>query len=419
MSRPAQKKHKKHQSQESQANISLKTFCVKNRMVKKFMYQLSGLYTSTGMENNGELEMLLDFNNDLHNLLKLQKDLISEHYKTKKWDKYKKCANEYELIFTSGYGHPSLSKHNPISRSYFKLWEILTDFKIELGMDFPEYKRCAFLAEGPGGFIEAFTNFRSSYENDELFGITLLSPDKNIPSWKLPTDITNVKRIKLLKGLDGSGSLYNVDNIESFINVIGQGSCDLVTADGGFDFSNDFNNQEEMSTLLVISEMYTALQLQKQNGNMVLKIYDIHSYLTVQLLYILKMFYNTITFCKPLSSRPANSEKYIICIKFCGHEHNMYDNVCSQLKQSIVNQCFDLDIKVPITFMYDIIEYNAFYILKQIIHINKTLCFINIQNAEDANNIRHQLTRAIKWCNKYNIVVNLEALASYCKVLHK
>lgn len=385
-------------------------------MVKKFMYQLLGNYCPDHDNDWSELELLFDFNNDLHNLLKLQKDFISEHYKTKKWDKYKKCANEYELIFTSGYGFPSLSKHNPISRSYFKLWEMLTDFKEEFKMDCKTHKRCAFLAEGPGGFIEAFANFRSNYsEDDELFGITLLSHDKNIPSWKLPSDIVNIKRIKLLKGLDGSGSLYKLDNIENFINIIGYASCDLVTADGGFDFSNDFNNQEEMSTLLIISEMYTALHLQKPGGNLILKVYDIHSYLTIQLIYILKMFYESVTFCKPLSSRPANSEKYIICLNYKGQSHPMFNEMKMQLKEIIQDQSSSniLNIKPPITFVYDIIEYNAFYILKQVIHIHKTLCFIAKQNAEDKDNIKHQLKRAIKWCNKYQVPINLDALSTY------
>ena len=34
--------------------------------------------------------------------------------------------------------------------------------------------------------------------------------------------------------------------IYTFINRVGYHSCEIVTADGGFDFSNDFNQQEEV-----------------------------------------------------------------------------------------------------------------------------------------------------------------------------
>ena len=43
------------------------------------------------------------------------------------------------------------------------------------------------LAEGPGGFIEAFNYYRKSNSNninDKYYGITLISNNQNIPSWK-------------------------------------------------------------------------------------------------------------------------------------------------------------------------------------------------------------------------------------------
>ena len=39
---------------------------------------------------------------------------------------------------------------------------------------------------------------------------------------------------------------------------------DIITADGGFDFHQDFNNQEKLSHKLIFCEVVTALTI--QNG---------------------------------------------------------------------------------------------------------------------------------------------------------
>ena len=49
---------------------------------------------------------------------------------------------------------------------------------------------------------------------------------------------------------------------------------DLITADGGFDFSLDFNNQEIIITKLLFAQMTYALLMQKQGGSFILKIFD-------------------------------------------------------------------------------------------------------------------------------------------------
>ena len=44
--------------------------------------------------------------------------------------------------------------------------------------------RTLHLAEGPGGFMEGWRYFRNYAKDDILYGITLISNDKEIPSWK-------------------------------------------------------------------------------------------------------------------------------------------------------------------------------------------------------------------------------------------
>jgi cap1 methyltransferase len=44
--------------------------------------------------------------------------------------------------------------------------------------------------------------------------------------------------------------------------------------------------------------------------------FDTFSSLSIEILYLLSYLYETVYITKPLSSRPANSEKYIVCINF-------------------------------------------------------------------------------------------------------
>ena len=46
-------------------------------------------------------------------------------------------------------------------------------------------------------------------------------------------------------------------------------SMEIITADGGFDFSIDFNQQELMASRLILTEIFYALAMQKQDGILV------------------------------------------------------------------------------------------------------------------------------------------------------
>ena len=90
------------------------------------------------------------------------------------WDEIKKFSNEYEFIYTNNLDKfKNVSNIFPISRSYFKLWEILHDFKL---IDFKEgdnFTSC-HLAEGPGGFIECNYRYISNYITSDFTNIRIL-----------------------------------------------------------------------------------------------------------------------------------------------------------------------------------------------------------------------------------------------------
>lgn len=56
------------------------------------------------------------------------------HEKSRVWDTFKKQTNSFELVFTTSTEFPSIAGVSPVSRSYFKHWEVLHDFEAELGV---------------------------------------------------------------------------------------------------------------------------------------------------------------------------------------------------------------------------------------------------------------------------------------------
>lgn len=387
-------------------------------MVKKFVFSLQGYYQSfTSSDNKYTLLKMID---TIYKELTVNKNNITTHHKSRKWDKYKKMTNDYELVFTSVQGCPSIASYNSISRSYFKLWEMLHDFKSDIFFPSVVPLKAVFLADAPGGFIEAFINYRKqechmSLGMDELFGMSLKPTNKIVPNWKIDDAFCVKNNLNLFYGSSGTGNMYNIDNIDELVETVGNQSVNFITADGGFDFSGDFNSQEEMSLRLIISEIYTAIRLQTHGGTFILKIFDIRSQATMKLLYILKVHYEKIFFVKPLTSRPANSEKYVVCTNF--NMFNIDKILLDTLRDNVINYSPKHVLKnldLPDKFILDLVHYNRVYSLHQIGYIMKTISLIDkLTEKEQKELVKHQVTKAVKWCAKYKIPISIQSLQKY------
>jgi 23S rRNA U2552 (ribose-2'-O)-methylase RlmE/FtsJ len=401
-------------------------------MVKKFVYELTGPFDDGCNNNNNsdadglEWACLLAENDALHTALTTCKNQISRYYHNRKWDNFKKFTNEYELVCTSSAEFPGIASHVPVSRSFFKMWEIMHDHAADL-LSVEKHPMCAvFLAEGPGGFMESFAKYRAdaNHDGDALHGMTLISKHKSIPSWKVQSvQLAPHTRVRIHRGVDGTGDLYNLQNIDSLVSDVGEASSDLVTGDGGFDFSHDFNNQEDASMRLILAEVYAALRLQRTGGSLVLKVYDLHSVATVRMLYVLRLCYGTMRLVKPLTSRPANSEKYAVCTDFHGASSGLMAALRCACYAGGTSRCVDRHVApvvpVPVSFLRDVVHYNTFYIARQACYIGRTISHIrnsessSITPDESSAQIRRQLSKSIRWCHKYGISTSTNALLRY------
>jgi len=322
------------------------------------------------------------------------------------WEKKKKYSNPYEFInnpFDSTTA--PVCSYKPLSRSFFKMIEILNHYSFK----FPNIMSSFHLAEGPGGFIEAISYYRKN-KQDKYYGMTLMDEKENIPKWKRHEVYLNMhKNIHLEYGVDNTGNLYHKKNLE-YIYGKYKHSMDLVTGDGGFDFSTDFNKQEENSLNLVLAQIVFAMCLQKKGGSFVLKMFDTFTSLSVELIFLLNYLYEDIYIIKPLTSRPANSEKYLVCIGF-----RMVSNIDNLIKSFIDNYdelknkhvCKILNMDIPILFIDKIKEINSITGQGQIEHIQSVLNYmLDDTKYFNMDNIKKSyLLKCTKWCKKYHIPI--------------
>jgi 23S rRNA U2552 (ribose-2'-O)-methylase RlmE/FtsJ len=381
-----------------------------------------------------------------------ENNYISDSQKHKKnrdsnWDIYKKYTNPYEYIDSIiPFKKIAVSKHKHLSRSYYKMIEIIHTFKLFF-VDEPkthitgqqhdmrdnrytlsnenrelEYVKKPIssfhLAEGPGGFIEAFAKIRNCKE-DTYIGMTLLDDknDPNIPGWK-KTDAFLKKNpnVFIELGADKTGNILSVENFVYCINKYGS-SMEFITGDGGFDFSIDFNNQENNISKLLFAQICFAVCMQKHHGVFILKIFDCFMQHTVDLLYILSSFYEKVYITKPQTSRYANSEKYLVCKGFLfSHCEPFYDNIYNSfLKMTSENTICSpplshryLNISISKCFLSKLEEYNAIFGQQQIENIHYTLSIIknNVKQEKMHQLIKINIQKCIQWCIRYNVEYN-------------
>jgi 23S rRNA U2552 (ribose-2'-O)-methylase RlmE/FtsJ len=330
------------------------------------------------------------------------------------WDSVKRYTNPYEYIHTVIPGKKkSIAKKKPLSRSYFKMIELIYFFKILDKVNNDDTITTFHLAEGPGGFIEAILDARNN-KNDKYYGMSILDDinDQNIPGWKKSKQfLQDNPNVSIETGIDGTGDILTLDNLQ-YCKDMYSNKMDIITGDGGFDFSVDFNNQEHSIAKLLFAQVVYAIIMQKKGGCFILKVFDCFMQHTLDILAILSSFYEKVYVTKPQTSRYANSEKYIVCKGFIGGNA---DEVYPYLKtafQSMLDSKKNvfkfLNIPLTLLFTTKIEEYNAIFGQQQIENIYYTLSLMDTKNkTEKLNNlIKVNVKKSIDWCIKYGILHN-------------
>ncbi|KAH9489440.1 Cap-specific mRNA (nucleoside-2'-O-)-methyltransferase 1, partial [Bulinus truncatus] len=173
----------------------------------------------------------------------------------------------------------------------------------------------ADVCAGPGGFSE-YVLWRTKGES-KGFGLTLRGNN----DFKLEDFFAGPPEMFEphygVGGQDGDGDIFNPNNQAEFAkfvlaNTDGKG-VHFVMADGGFSVEGQENIQEVLSKQLYLCQFLVAIMILRTGGHFVCKLFDLFTPFSVGLVYLMNMIFEKVAIIKPVTSRPANSERYIVC----------------------------------------------------------------------------------------------------------
>ena len=192
----------------------------------------------------------------------------------------------------------------PASRAYHKLVELIETCVI------PTPRIALHLCEAPGGFVQAvlekYPSVQGAYmhslmcDGAPFFAPALLHDPKVLLVRALHGDITSAEvRAKIVADVEAH-------------------AVDLVTADGAVDSDMRPESTEQNNSTLLASQIDVALAAQKTGGTFVVKVFGMVLFETLASIAHLCMCYDSVYATKPVSSRPTNDERYLVCMGFRG-----------------------------------------------------------------------------------------------------
>ena len=180
------------------------------------------------------------------------------------------------------------------------------------GLDRQDLLYFADVCAGPGGFSE-YVLWRKKWHANG-FGFTL----KNENDFKLDNFYAgSPETFHPYYGPKDNGDAFDPSNQRGFKELImrhthGKG-VHFMMSDGGFLVDKDKNLQEIFFKQLYLCQCLVALMIVRVKGHFVTKLFDLFTPFSAGLVYLMYRCFEEVCIFKPNSSRPANSERYLIC----------------------------------------------------------------------------------------------------------
>jgi len=192
------------------------------------------------------------------------------------------------------------------------------------------------IAAGPGGFSE-YGMWRVRRDQDargktrvprtpltdvpfaRVLGVTLSGRD-DFRAVDFNVD-TPIDTFRTIYGPDGTGDLHDPRVTAELHELVmheteGRGVT-LVTADGGLDVTGHESEQERLLLPLVLTQLAAGLEVLSVGGTMVCKMFTTTLPVTVRALWLVIAGFEQVTTIKPVTSRPGNSEHYLVARGLC------------------------------------------------------------------------------------------------------
>jgi len=218
-----------------------------------------------------------------------------------------------------------------VTNATLKMYEILEKF------NFISQSTGSFTvfcnAELPGGFIIAINHYiKTKYPNIDFHWLA----NSYISSNALD-DIYGIyknNRSNWLMDRDMNGDITNISNllkIKSKVKALYPLGINLYTSDIGINVSSDYNSQEQQLLLLNYCQVLCGLMVLKIEGHMVTKQFTYFTSFNTSLLILLSNIFKKVYITKPATSRPFNSEIYIVCKYYKGMSDKMSNYLLSRI----------------------------------------------------------------------------------------
>ncbi|EFN75874.1 Uncharacterized protein KIAA0082-like protein [Harpegnathos saltator] len=287
-------------------------------------------------------------------------------------------SNAYETIRTAGFLNRAAVKMANINKACNFMFTDGVDMKDEL-LYFADV--CA----GPGGFSEYILSRKKWHAKG--FGFTL----KNENDFKLDEFFAGpCETFHPFYGSKDNGDVYDPKNQIEFRDLImkhtyGKG-VHFMMSDGGFSVEGKENIQEILSKRLYLCQCLIALMIVRTGGHFVTKLFDLFTPFSVGLVYLMYRCFDSVCIFKPNSSRPANSERYLICkgkkedteevMRYLFDANLMMSHISKQEKDNDVTQLVPLsELEANESFIKYLRNSNDTLGKKQIVNLLKIAAF--------------------------------------------
>lgn len=223
-----------------------------------------------------------------------------------------------------------------VTNAWLKMHEICNHFKLLEGVkSLVHFDNAAF----PGAFIMAINhNCKTKGIALEWWASSMVGRDHLLPDTFGLRDRYPDRWLMGTGPVDGD--VTKPECIAHWQQKLGN-KVDLYTSDVGFETGKDgdYTRQEVQHLHAHLGQILTGLVTLKNGGNMVVKQYTFFSMFNVTLYAILTTLFRRVYICKPRSSRPTNSETYLVGLRFRGpfEDGSMEQDLIRMLKMRLGN----------------------------------------------------------------------------------
>jgi len=193
------------------------------------------------------------------------------------------------------------------------------------------------------GYLEDSYNLHKNYPENWLMG------------GKYNGDVTNVAFLKHLKKTIG-------------------GKIDVYTADLGLAYGSDPNNQELIQAHANLGQIMSALLTIRKGGAFITKQYTTFEPVTITIIAAVASLFDSFKIIKPLTSRPANSEIYLLGEGFRGMSPKFEKVMLDKIENWNINPIMELS-DIPEKFLDQLYEQSIHFGKSQSKKINTIMYY--------------------------------------------